>query len=151
VDGGLPFDGRVRIPPSAPTKVALYDKSQGEQLLTTNIQSAQMSQIRIMIIGVIALIIMIFIWGQARSIGAPPLFGVRHNLHGPLDRLPRCAVVDQGILGTATTGRLAIIVALWIWTGCSLYSWVRIPPTAPVIIATAYSGFSRLQTDGGRE
>jgi energy-coupling factor transporter transmembrane protein EcfT len=34
-----------------------------------------MSQIRATIIGVIALIIMIFIWSQARSIGAPPLFG----------------------------------------------------------------------------
>ena len=35
-----------------------------------------MSQIRTTIVGVIALIIMIFIWRQARSIGAPPLFGL---------------------------------------------------------------------------
>lgn len=34
-----------------------------------------MSQIRATIVGVIALIIMIFIWGQVRSMGAPPLFG----------------------------------------------------------------------------
>jgi len=42
----------------------------------TNLQRVQMSQIRATIIGVIALIIMIFIWSQARSIGAPPLFGL---------------------------------------------------------------------------
>lgn len=35
-----------------------------------------MSQIRATIVGVIAVIIMIFIWGQARSMGAPPLFGL---------------------------------------------------------------------------
>lgn len=35
-----------------------------------------MSQIRATIVGVIAVIMLIFIWGQARSIGAPPLFGL---------------------------------------------------------------------------
>jgi len=35
-----------------------------------------MSQIRATIVGVIALIMLIFIWGQARSMGVPPLFGL---------------------------------------------------------------------------
>ncbi len=34
-----------------------------------------MSQIRATIVGVVAVIILIFIWSQARSISAPPLFG----------------------------------------------------------------------------
>jgi hypothetical protein len=38
--------------------------------------------------------------------------------------------MDQGILGTAMTWKLAFIIALWIWTGCSFYSWVRISPSA---------------------
>jgi len=28
------------------------------------------------------------------------------------------------------------------WTGCSLCSWVRIPPTEPVVMVTDHSGFS---------
>jgi hypothetical protein len=62
----------------------------------------------------------------------PTAVRARHNLHVYPDRLPRCSVMDQGILGTAMTWRLAFIIALWIWTECWFYTWVRIPPSAPV-------------------
>ena len=50
--------------------------------------------------------------GSGEVDGRPAAVRARRGLHGPLDRLPGCAVVDQGILGTATAWELAFRVAL---------------------------------------
>lgn len=89
-----------------------------------------------------------FHMGSGEVDGRPAAVRTRRNLHGPLDRLPRCAVVAQGILGIATIFRPTFRVVLWIWTGYSLNLWVRIPPYAPVIIVIGCGGFPG-RSDGG--
>jgi len=45
----------------------------------------------------------------------PTAVRARHNLHVYPDRLPRCSVMDQGLLETAMTLEFTFIIAHWIW------------------------------------